>query len=117
MEATSNMGILSQIILQGFAGDANFLTQAATDTIVKNVPFDPMLIIIGIVLIVITIFLIFFLKKIVVNSILGAIIWGLAVFVFGVKLPTVASFVIAVLFGPAGIGTLLVLSTLHLLVV
>ena len=111
------MGILNSILLQGFAGDANFITQAAVDTIAKTVTFDPTMVIIGIVLIVITLFLIFFVRKIILNSIIGAVMWGLAVFVFGVKLPTVASFVIAVIFGPAGIGTLLVLSALHLLVV
>jgi len=94
----------------GFADAANF---AATNT---PLYLTPIIIAVVIVLIGITIFLAFFLKKIITNSIIGAIIWFLAVFVFKVQLPLIPSFVISVIFGAAGIGTMLLLSALGLLV-
>lgn len=94
----------------GFADAANF---AATNT---PLSLTPIIIAVVIVLIGITIFLAFFLKKIITNSIIGAIIWFLAVFVFKVQLPLIPSFVISVIFGAAGIGTMLLLSALGLLV-
>ena len=71
--------------------------------------FDPTILLAGIILIAITIFILFFLKKIVVNSVLGAILWIISIFVFNAQLPLIPSFVISILFGPAGIGTLIIL--------
>ena len=121
LEALGNLAML------GFADSVNFFNtatdanaaaaQGALDAAQSALPFNPIYLIIGIALIVVTVFLLFFLKKIVVNSVLGAVIWFVSVFVFGVKLPLVPSFVVSIIFGPAGIGTMLVLSVLGLLAV
>ena len=70
---------------------------------------DPTILIIGIVLIIATVAVFFFIKKIIVNSILGAICWGVANFIFGIELPMLPSLVVSIIFGPAGVGVLLVL--------
>jgi heme/copper-type cytochrome/quinol oxidase subunit 2 len=77
---------------------------------------NPTILIIAIILIAVTIFILFFLKKVIINSILGGIIWGVSTFIFHVDLPLIPSFVIAVLFGPAGIGAMLLLKFFGLLV-
>ena len=70
---------------------------------------DPSVLLAGVILIAITIFILFFLKKIIVNSILGGILWAISIFVFNAQLPLIPSFVISILFGPAGMGTLIIL--------
>ncbi len=104
-----------------FGESANFTPLPTQEALYSQaaqiIPFNIELVILVIILIAITIFIAFFLKKVIVNSILGGIIWALAVFVFKVQLPLIPSFVISVLFGPAGIGTLLLLSALGLLAI
>ncbi len=102
-----------------FGSSADFVSESAQNTIyteaTKVIPFSLELVLIVIVLIAITIFIAFFLKKIIVNSIIGGVIWFVSVFVFNVQLPLIPSFVVSVIFGPAGIGTLLLLSALGLI--
>jgi len=76
---------------------------------------DPKILFIGLALIVLTLIIIFFIKKIVINSVLGLATWALVVYVFDVHLPLFASFVVSAVFGLAGIGSLLVLKFLGLL--
>jgi len=76
---------------------------------------NPTILIAAIILIGVTIFLLFFLKKVIINSILGGLIWGASIFFFHIELPLIPSFVIAVLFGPAGIGAMLLLKFFGLL--
>jgi hypothetical protein len=104
-----------------FGEGANFVP-VAQETIyteaAKVIPFSLELVLIVIVLIAITIFIMFFLKKVIINSILGGIIWFVAVFIFNVQIgPSlfIPSFVISVIFGPAGIGTILLLVALGLI--
>lgn len=99
-----------------FGKNASFVPETATQTIyteaTKVIPFSIELVILVLVLIAITIFIMFFLKKVIINSILGGAIWFVAVFIFNVQLGPalfIPSFVISVLFGPAGIGTILLL--------
>lgn len=63
----------------------------------------------GIVLIVLGILVLVFLKRIIVNSVLGFLVWAILEYAFGVKLPFLVSLIISVVFGLAGIGVLLVL--------
>ena len=63
----------------------------------------------GIVFIILGVLVIVFLKRIIINSVLGAIVWAALEYVFGVKLPFVASLAISIIFGLSGIGVLLVL--------
>lgn len=63
----------------------------------------------GLILLVAGILVFMFLKKIAINSILGVVVWGLAVWGFNIQLPFWPSLLISALFGPAGIGVLLIL--------
>jgi len=104
-------------IFSDFAKGINFNQPVAEATnIGLSLIGNPTILIIGIVLIAVTIFLFFFLKKIITNSILGGIIWFVSIYIFHVQLPLIPSFVISVLFGPAGIGAMLLLKFFGLLV-
>jgi len=105
---------ISAILLEGFADTAtNFAPVAEQGAL--SLLNNPGALVIGAVLIVATLLLIFFLKKIIINTILGIIIWAASVFVFHVSLPLVPSFVVAAIFGPAGIGVMMVLKFFGLL--
>jgi len=63
----------------------------------------------GITLIIIAILILFFLKKIIVNSILGIICWAILTFLLHIELPFIPSLVVSIIFGLAGIGVMLLL--------
>ena len=75
---------------------------------------DPVVLLAGLGLIVLTVLLILFLKRVIVNSILGGILWVLSTYVFHIELPFFASLLVSILFGPAGLGALMVLGFLGL---
>jgi hypothetical protein len=90
--------------------DFNSAVQPATEVAKSAISFvDPAVLIAGIILIAVTIFLIVYLKKIIINSILGGILWAISVLVFHAELPLIPSFVVSIIFGPAGLGALIVL--------
>ncbi len=96
-----------EMIFLGFADAINFLQPAqVTELLPVNVP---LFVIVGIILIVATIFILFFLKKFIMNTVLGAIIWFIAIYIFQVQLPYIPSLVVSLVIGPAGIGTMLLL--------
>jgi len=64
---------------------------------------------IGIILIIASIAVILSLKQIIVNSVLGLIAWGITVFIFNVELPLIPGLAVSIIFGPAGIGVMLLL--------
>lgn len=70
---------------------------------------NPVLLVGGIVLVIAAILIFLFLKKIIVNSILGIAAWAILTFVFQVHLPLIPSFAVSAIFGLAGIGAMLVL--------
>lgn len=70
---------------------------------------DPKILALGIVLIVVTVLVIFFIKKIVINSVLGLIAWAILKYYFQVELPFIPSLAVSAIFGLAGVGTLLIL--------
>jgi len=107
---------INSLATEGFAQGANFFTQTVQVTTGSTHNIWS-LVIVGIALIIATIILLFFLKKILENSILGVVIWAASIFIFQVKLPMVPSFVVSVIFGPAGIGTMLLLYALGILTV
>ncbi|MDO8625806.1 MAG: hypothetical protein Q7R47_07000 [Candidatus Diapherotrites archaeon] len=96
------------MVLEEIPNSLGQTTQVATPVVLPLLN-DPVVLAIGIGLVILTIFLLLFLKKIIVNSIVGAVLWGLATFVFHVQLPFLPSLLIALIFGPAGIGVFLVL--------
>ena len=84
-------------------------TQMVQEKAVEIIPLPVEYIIPAIILIIVTIFIFFFLKKIIVNSILGVVVWAGATFLFNINLPLIPSLVVAIIFGPAGIGVMIVL--------
>tara|TARA_Y100000310_G_scaffold198498_1_gene198529 strand:+ start:117 stop:461 length:345 start_codon:yes stop_codon:yes gene_type:complete len=70
---------------------------------------NPTILIGGIILIVLAIVIFYFLKKIIINSVLGVAAWLILTFVFQVDLPFIPSLAISIIFGLAGIGAMLVL--------
>ena len=105
-----NLFILSLIDGINFTPDVN----TAANLLPVN---TPLFIIVGIVLIIVTILIIFFIKKVIINSIIGAIMWAIALFVFHVNLPLIPSLVVSIIIGPAGIGAMLLLNALGLLAI
>jgi len=81
--------------------------QGLTDAL----PFvsDPKILIAGIILIIVAVLFLVFIKKILINSVLGIIAWAVLQFLFGVNLPFTPSLVISAIFGLAGIGAMLIL--------
>jgi len=88
----------------GAAGAAESAGNAAL-SLVGN----PLLLVGGIILVIAAFVIFFFLKKIIINSILGIIAWLILTFVFQVELPLIPSLAISVIFGLAGIGAMLVM--------
>lgn len=70
---------------------------------------DYLIIIIGIILIAITVWLVGLLKNLVLNSIIGALGFLFCYFVFNIKLPIVITLIASAIFGPAGLGVMLIL--------
>jgi len=76
--------------------------------------------ILGIVLIAATIAILYFLKQIIVNSLVGVVAWALITYAlpfFGVNLslPFLPSLIVSAIFGLAGIGAMMVIAFLGLL--
>lgn len=92
-------------------GDA---TNALGET-AMNFLGDPAILVIGILFIIVTVIVLYFLKKIVINSILGVIAWAILYYAFNVQLPFWASLIVSIIFGLAGLGALLVLRFLGLM--
>lgn len=63
----------------------------------------------GLVLLAAGILVFMFLKKAIINSILGIIVWGIAVYGLNIQLAFWPSLLISAIFGPAGIGAILIL--------
>ncbi|MFH1255789.1 MAG: hypothetical protein V1494_00715 [Candidatus Diapherotrites archaeon] len=66
----------------------------------------------GLVLIAIAIIVFFLLKKIVVNTILGLVFWAIVVYGIKIELPFISSLIVSLIFGPAGVGVMLLLKFL-----
>lgn len=96
------------------AADVNNLATSATQAAVNFVG-NPALLGVGLVLFIVAIILILFLKRIIVNSLLGIGVWAIAYYIFNVRLPFELSLIVSAIFGLAGIGTLLILRFLGIL--
>ncbi len=64
------------------------------------------------VLIVLGILLIFLLKRVIENVVLGLIGWAVVHFIFHINLPVLPTLIAIVLFGLAGLGTMVLVSLL-----
>ncbi|MDO8427849.1 MAG: hypothetical protein Q7S92_01420 [Candidatus Diapherotrites archaeon] len=69
----------------------------------------------GIVLVVLAVIVLFLVRQILINSVLGLIVFAIAKFVFNIDLPLIPSLILSIVFGLAGIGCLLVLKFLGVL--
>lgn len=67
------------------------------------------LIAIGIAFIIAAVLILLFLKKILINSIAGLVISCILIFVLKMQLPLIPTLIISAIFGPAGIGVMLIL--------
>jgi hypothetical protein len=70
---------------------------------------EPSILILGIALIIAAAIIFIVIKKVIVNSIAGLIVFGIVKFVFGINLPFIPTLVVTAIFGLAGIGVMLVL--------
>ena len=83
-----------------------------TENALKLIGFEInpwILIAIGIAFIIIAILIFFWLKKILINSIAGIIISLILIFGLKMTLPLIPTLIISAIFGPAGIGVMLLL--------
>lgn len=92
-----------------FPVDVNALSQPAAEGV------DWGLVVGGLALIALAIFLVFVLKRIIVNSVLGVVALIVAKFLLGVDLPLVPTLIVSIVFGLAGVGTMLLLYFLGVL--
>ncbi len=84
-------------------------TAGALSTVTgTTVHLSTMTLLAGIGLVALAIFIVFFLKRVIVNSILGIVAFLILKFL-GVNLPFLLTLIVSVLFGLAGVGTVLVL--------
>ena len=93
------------LLATDFAEGTQFVQEKAAEII----PLPPEYILPAIVLVIVSIFIFFFLKKIIVNSVLGIVALLAANFIFNMQLPWIPSIVISIIFGPAGVGVMIIL--------
>ena len=84
-------------------------TEVTKESTTKIIAFNPMYLVYGVVLIIITVILIKFLKNVIVNSIIGVVSLLFLYYVLKIKLPFLITLLITAVFGPAGLGVMLVL--------
>lgn len=91
-------------------GFLNFLSTGLVGSVGATIMAQPLLALgIGIGLIILTILLFLFIKKIILNSIIGLVLFLILKIGFGISVPFVPAFVLSVIFGPAGLGVIIVL--------
>ncbi|MEM4662955.1 MAG: hypothetical protein QXM75_02955 [Candidatus Diapherotrites archaeon] len=95
-------------VFQSFTDFGSTTVQNTGETI-KSFVGKPEILVFGIVFLIATIFIIFFIKKIIINSVLGLIAWAIITYFIGIELPFFAGLIISAIFGLAGVGTLLLL--------
>ncbi|MBS3057582.1 MAG: hypothetical protein J4415_03040 [Candidatus Diapherotrites archaeon] len=78
----------------------------------KSLAGNYWILIAAVALIVVTVIIFLVLRQIVINSVLGFVVWGVIHFVFNIELPFFPALVSAAIGGPAGIATVLLLKFL-----
>ena len=92
------------------------MTAAASSVVAGNWAF----LVLGIILIVATIAILYFLKQVLVNSAVGLVAWiivtyGLPFFGIELSLPFLPSLIVSAIFGLAGMGAMIVLAFMGLI--
>jgi hypothetical protein len=100
----------------GALGEATNMATAAASLVQGNWAF----LVVGILLIVATIAILYFLKQIIVNSIVGVVAWVVLTYILpmaglNLQLPFLPSLIVSALFGLAGIGALIVIAFMGLI--
>jgi hypothetical protein len=91
------------------------INSAASQTLTKvtenanSLINNPSALIIGIILIIGAIIFVVVLKNILLNSIIGIAGFLICNFIFGIKLPLIATLIVSAIFGTAGLGAILIL--------
>lgn len=92
-----------------FAKGISFALPSAGTTTALALAQNPNVLLAGIALIIVSAIVFFLLKKVIEHAIIGGIAWVLTIFIFHIQLPLIPSLVISIIFGPAGIGVMLLL--------
>ncbi len=95
-------------VLENLGQQTEALTEQTGASVMQLVG-NPTVLVGGIVLVVAAILIFLFLKKIIVNSILGVAAWAILTYAFHVELPLIPSLAVSIIFGLAGIGAMLML--------
>ncbi len=82
---------------------------AAEETTKKVIEFNPMLLVYALILIVLTVIFIKVFKNVIINSIIGVVALLFLYYVLNIKLPFIITLIVTAIFGPAGLGVMLVL--------
>lgn len=106
--------ILPGAALEGLGGQTGEIASQAGQAAMQ-LAGNPAVLIGGIVLVIAAALIFLFLKKIIVNSILGVIAWALLYYAIGVELPLLPSLAVSIIFGLAGIGAMLLLKFFSML--
>lgn len=101
---------LNSILLQAQAllPDAGTAAGTVSNAISGNISW----LIVGIAFFIVAAMLFFYLKNLVVNTILGVLGWGVLTYIFHLQLPFWASLIVSAVFGLAGLGAIVILAFL-----
>ena len=94
----------------------SILLQGAVETVSSNIVGNVSWLVLGVGLFIAAAIVIFFLKNILVNAILGVVGWGLLTYVFQVHLPFWPSLIASAVFGLAGLGVMVLLAFFGIIV-
>ncbi len=83
-------------------------TETATET-TKTFVFNPIYLVYALGLIILTIIFIKVLKNVIVNSVVGVVGLLFFYYVLNIKLPFLITLIVTAIFGPAGLGVMLIL--------
>ena len=83
-------------------------SEVATET-TKTLVFNPMYLVYALGLIILTIIFIKVLKNVIVNSVVGVVGLLFFYYVLNIKLPFLITLIVTAIFGPAGLGVMLIL--------
>jgi hypothetical protein len=86
-----------------------FLSTEAVKETSKIITFDPLYLVYAVILIVLTVIFIKVLKNVIINSVIGVVALLFLYYVLNIKLPFILTLIVTVIFGPAGLGVMLIL--------
>jgi hypothetical protein len=93
-----------------------FQVQAVTDTLTNPISGNISWLLVGVGLFIAAIVVLFFLKNIIVNTVLGLIGWGILTYILQIHLPFWPSLVVSAVFGLAGLGAMVILTVLGIVI-